>query len=230
MSGKKKVDLKLDWCTHKAASFACKHWHYTKRMPVNKTIKIGVWEDNKFIGCVVYGTSVSSNFQNKYNLERNEFCELARVALRSHISEVTRIVSISLKMLKRSNPGIRLVVSFASPEENHLGIIYQAGNWIYTGTSSKRYEYFYKGRWKHSRRFEDDTLKDTSVGTLKKRKIHGKFRYLMPLDKQMRKQIEKLRKPYPKRLPSGEEECPSSSGGAIPTEPLHIKRQTLEKI
>jgi hypothetical protein len=51
----------------------------------------------------------------------------------------------------------------------------------------------------------------------------GKYRYLMPLDDAMRKQIEPLRKPYPKR---GEGETDNAAGsnqqteGASPISPL----------
>ena len=45
-----KVELKLDWCSYEAAKYACEHWHYSKCMPVGKTVKIGVWENKKYIG------------------------------------------------------------------------------------------------------------------------------------------------------------------------------------
>jgi hypothetical protein len=35
-------------------------------------------------------------------------------------------------------------------------------------------------------------------------KMPGKHRYLFPLDAEMRKQIEPLRQPYPKRVPSAD--------------------------
>ena len=41
--------LKLDWCSHEAATFAVMHWHYSKAMPKSKLAKVGVWEDGKFI-------------------------------------------------------------------------------------------------------------------------------------------------------------------------------------
>jgi len=47
-----------------------------------------------------------------------------------------------------------------------------------------------------------------------------KYKYLMPLDAEMRKQIEPLRKPYPKRVTSDTSDTPSiyeGKGGAAPT-------------
>jgi len=45
-----KVELKLDWCSYQAAKYAVENWHYSKCMPVGKLVKIGVWEDKKYIG------------------------------------------------------------------------------------------------------------------------------------------------------------------------------------
>jgi hypothetical protein len=38
------VDLKVDFCSHEAAKYACEHWHYSRCVPASKLIKIGVWE------------------------------------------------------------------------------------------------------------------------------------------------------------------------------------------
>jgi hypothetical protein len=79
----------------------------------------------------------------------------------------------------------------------HHGGIYQAGNWIYTGQTAEDYQYqLPDGRFVHHR--TATSLLKTVAGRPKK-KIPGKYRYLMPLDDEMRKQIEPLRKPYPKR-------------------------------
>ena len=43
------VDLKVDWCSYEAAKYAVMHWHYSKTMPAGKTVKLGVWENGRFI-------------------------------------------------------------------------------------------------------------------------------------------------------------------------------------
>lgn len=55
------MNLRLDWCSHKSAKWACENYHYAKRMVTGKTIKIGVWEDEKFIGCLIYGRGANNN-------------------------------------------------------------------------------------------------------------------------------------------------------------------------
>jgi hypothetical protein len=34
-----KAILKLDWCSHEAAKYACENWHYSKCVPNQKTVK-----------------------------------------------------------------------------------------------------------------------------------------------------------------------------------------------
>ena len=175
-------------------------------MPIGKLISYGVWEDEVYIGAVIYGRGASPELGSAYGLTQIECCELVRVALNKHKASVSQIVAQTIKILKESNPGLRLIVSFADPEHDHKGIIYQAMNWIYCGQSSPSKEYYYKGKWFHSR-----MLRPTGFGTIPEiarlskdqqkqlptREMKGKYRYIYPLDKAMRRKVEKLRLPYP---------------------------------
>lgn len=226
-----KPTLKLDWCSHEAAKYAVEHWHYSRCMPKSKLAKIGVWEDGKFIGAVIFGVGATADLVKSYGLESTQGCELVRVALTNHKSQVSKIVSVALKILKREMPGLRLIVSFADPEHGHAGTIYQAMNWIYAGNSISSEEYIINGKRWLGRAFraskpaqlttkEAATLLDPNFQTVMG---SSKYRYLMPLDDAMRKQIEPLRKPYPKRG-TGETDSAAQSnaqtGGASPTVPL----------
>ena len=48
------MNLRLDWCSHQAAKFAVEKWHYSRALQVGKAAHVGVWEDDKFIGVVVF--------------------------------------------------------------------------------------------------------------------------------------------------------------------------------
>jgi len=230
-----KVDLRLDWCSYEAAKYAVEHWHYSRSMPTPPVVKIGVWESGIFIGVVLFSRGANNNLGKPYKLDFLQVCELTRVALNSHISSVSRIVSIAIKMLKRNAPKLRLIVSFADANENHLGIIYQAGNWIYTGRSNSTPKYIApNGQILHQRQVSKIGYKP-QYGTMRKVPKSGdceiipqldKYRYLYPLDDAMRRQIEPLRKPYPKRDTRGLGETDNApdtnqeTGGASPTNPL----------
>lgn len=209
--------LRLDWCSHEAAKFAVEHWHYSKRMPNSKLAKLGVWEGEKFIGCVIFGVGATGNIGSPYNLPQTQVCELTRVALQRHQTPVSRIVAVALRVLTKAMPGLRLVVSYADPDRGHHGGIYQAGNWIYTGRGGGDCEVFVCGRWMHRR--AANVLTGTSGG-YPKRAYGGRHKYLMPLDDAMRKQILPLSRPYPKReqgVQSGTPVHQTGGGGAIPT-------------
>ena len=75
------------------------------------------------------------------------------MALQSHIVPVTRLISVSIKILKVLRPITHLIVSYADRNENHLGVIYQAGNWIYEGVIGINRKFFIMpdGEFVHTR-------------------------------------------------------------------------------
>jgi hypothetical protein len=204
------------------------HWHYSKRMPIGKLVKAGAWEDGQFIGCVLFARGNTPTLGDRYGLQMVEVCELVRVALCAHRSAVSRIVAIALRMLRCACPGLRLVVSFADPAQGHVGSIYQAGGWVYTGKSEPSWQWLHEGRWKHNREITSGAFggdrKVTNYAMLPKRLPLGKHRYLYPLDQAMKEQIALLAKPYPKRAAGVDSDTAGhqpAEGGARPTAALH---------
>lgn len=203
-----KVDLRLDWCSHAAAKYAVEHWHYSKSMPTPPVLRIGVWEDGRYIGCILFSRGANKNLGSAYGLKTTEVCELTRVALAGHKAPVSRIVAIAIKMLTHKEQGLRLIVSFADANQEHIGTIYQAGNWIYAGRSNSTPKYVTPdGRVLHQRQVSKTGWKPQYGEMRKVPKSDNceiipqldKYRYLYPLDDDMRRQIEPLRQPYPKR-------------------------------
>lgn len=215
------MNLHLDWASHKAAKYAVEHWHYSGCMPAGKTVKIGVWEDDEFKGVIIFSRGANNNLFSPYNLKQTDGCELTRVALKSHKNTVTKIIAISIKMLKKYNRELRLIISFADSRQNHFGIIYQAGNWIYTGSVKSSPEFYLNNRWMHQRTVNSlfGSLKHRDVKNCKRRDGGWRHRYLYPLDKEIRKQIQPLAKPYPRpaSIDSDAESHQDSQGGASPT-------------
>lgn len=189
------MTLKVATASHEATKYAVEHWHYSRILPTGKLVKIGAWEDEKFIGVVIFSRGASPHLGTALDLDQTEVCELTRVALREHVAPVSQIVAQALRFLKENNPGLRAVISFADPKEGHHGGIYQAGNWIYTGQSNPVTEYFIDGRWRHTR----GAYHDPRRASAPVREAAGKFRYVYPLDRAMRRQTLPLGLPYPQR-------------------------------
>lgn len=202
-----KTTLKLDWCSHEAATFAVMHWHYSKAMPAGKSVKVGVWEDKRFIGVVIFSKGAAPQSHCPYQIKNTQICELTRISLSRHKTPVSKIVSIAIKMLVKQSPNLRLIVSYADPEQGHNGSIYAAGNWIYVG-ATKPCEHFVNAIT--GERIHSKTLKTGRRGLATEMKKNNlirsikswKHKYLMPLDDEMRAKIKPLSKPYPKRAGS----------------------------
>jgi hypothetical protein len=235
-----KPQLKLDWCSHEAAKYAVEHWHYSKSMPTPPLVKVGVWEDSQYIGCVLISRGANNNLGVAYGLKTTECCELTRVALSNHKTPVSRIVSIAIRFLLKSSPGLRLVVSYADPNHGHVGSIYQAGNWVFVGQMPETTEYIGPdGKQWHSRMISPTGFKKVygeyrpvfKPSQCKPIKLAGKYKYLYPLTPEIREKIKPLAKPYPKRAGSVESDTANDQleeGGANPTPALQIMNSMCE--
>ena len=202
-----KSDLRLDWSTHEAAKFACENWHYSRCLPSFKFVKIGIWECQEFIGVVIFSRGATPAIGSPYGLKQIEICELTRIALRKHLTPVSRIIAIALKFLKKFCPGIRMVVSFADASQDHHGGVYQASGWIYAGCS-ETHAYVVNGIVEHPKtlhgrygRGGQSILWLRANVDPKAERINAglKLRYLKPLDDVIGNQIAPLSQSYPKR-------------------------------
>ena len=199
------------------------NYHYAKTVPTGKLVGFGVWEDDKFKGVVLFGRGVGNAQIERYGIPLTQGAELVRVALRGHEAPVTQIVAIAIKLLKQHSPGLKILVSYADSRQGHLGIIYQAGNWVYTGKAKTTPDYLYKGKYYHvrsmNRMIKNGKFDRAFVNSLSTRDGGERLRYLYPLTEDMRQLVEGLRQPYLKRV-EHESNAPgfhSGEGGAIPT-------------
>tara|TARA_Y100000592_G_scaffold81750_1_gene129749 strand:- start:948 stop:1610 length:663 start_codon:yes stop_codon:yes gene_type:complete len=212
------MSLKLAWIDYKSAEKAVIRYHYSRKMPRGKLAKIGVWEDKIFIGAVIYGRGASPKVLSKHaGLDDNRhFVELCRVALNKHKNHVSKIIAISIKLLKKQNPNLKAIVSFADTKQGHLGKIYQAGNWDYVGLGAKSSEsYVIYGKMTHKKTMDrhqkkhQKLRKEGFVGSFKDylieyvdpniRIVKGslKHKYIYCLEKETKQFVSKFKKPYP---------------------------------
>jgi hypothetical protein len=165
---------------------------------------LGVWEDDKFIGVVVFAWGANRHLAGEYRLKMTECAELCRIAFASHTTPVSRILSIAVRMLKREMPGIRLIVSYADMNQGHVGKIYQASNWFYVGETGYEAGIMLKGKLTHRRTINSkygtsdiDWLRSHLDTSARRYEGKPKFKYLLPLDDEIAERIKLLSKPYP---------------------------------
>lgn len=224
------MSLKIDFCSYKAATYAVMNWHYSRTMPAGKLFKIGVWENEKFIGAVIFGRGAGPNVAKSFGLPQTECVELVRVALTNHIAPVTQIVSIALKILHKQNPGLKLILSYADKtNQDHYGIIYQAGNWLYLSERvQKQGHYFIGGRVVHSKTINGKYGCAKNIPPeIKKLRTppQHKFLYAYAFDKAIKKDLESKALPYPKR--DKQAMAGSSSTAAVQHRPSRSKSKKV---
>jgi len=110
--------------------------HYAKRMcPIS--FAFGLYDDEQLVGVVTYGVPASPflcmgvcGIDNK-----DKVLELNRLCLNDGVKNgASFLVSKSLQML----PKPTIVVSYADTAMGHVGYIYQASNFLFTGTTKER--------------------------------------------------------------------------------------------
>jgi hypothetical protein len=109
--------------------------HYAHRIP-SISYAYGLFENGEMVGVVTYGTPASSTLcKGVCGVEwQSHVVELNRLVLKNNKpNEASRLVAGSLKLL----PSPKIVVSFADTAQSHVGFVYQATNFIYTGLSAK---------------------------------------------------------------------------------------------
>lgn len=126
--------------------------HYARRMPCVQ-FAFGLFVDGDLRGCVTYGQPASPSLCKGVVGEENRHrvLELNRLVICDDTPyDASFLVSRSLKML----PPHTFVVSYADAEGwGHIGYVYQATNWLYTGMTKSRTDKFSEG---HSRHYASD--------------------------------------------------------------------------
>jgi hypothetical protein len=208
--------MRLEKASYKAIKYACMNFHYAKAVPVN-TFGYSVFNDkNEWCGVILYGSGANNNLANNYNLSQGQVIELVRIALNGKQESTSKSLAISIKIIKKDLPLIKLLVSYADKDQNHNGIIYQATNWYYTGTSmlnSTDSSWIIKGKRYHGRIISDWVKSKGGLNGLTRKQFlqkyydvnaveyvtKGKIKYLYPLDKSLIPLCKSLSKPYPKK-------------------------------
>ena len=192
----------------KDAQRVCKVWHYSKTVTAGRTINYGVWQENNFVGTVIFGFGPCPTLGKSEGFKPNEICELVRVALSGKQIATSQVLAKCLKIFKKENPNIKAVYSYSDMNQDHYGTIYQATNWIYLGYKKSNHKWVnFKGEQIHNRSVKNQKVA-TARGLMKvPQKI--KHKYVYPLTKKHKRILLKLHKPYPKKTCEGLTEQPS---------------------
>lgn len=201
--------------------------HYSRIYPSNIVYAFGLYRGGDLEGVVTYGIPASPSLvvglAGKENKDR--VLELNRLAIKPGLNGDNRasfLVSHSLKML----PNETYVVSYADTGWTHVGYVYQACNFLYTGMSAKRTD-TYQPTGKHSRNYDKNNHSDLH----QTRNPKHRYVYLVG-DKRTKKRMRQaLRYKVYDKYPKGDERRydPMNPKIAIPIEVIGQTNDTETK-
>lgn len=184
--------------------------HHYSRGVHNGPMCFGLLYENRLVGVCAFANPSSENvrssiFGSEY---KSGITELHRLVLLDEVPKNAESFFIvrALKELKNQRPYYNAVISFADATQNHLGIIYQATNALYCGTSAPATFFLDEtGRLRHPRQNgKNITTKEAKERGWTPTKREGKHRYVyfLPDNKSHLKELKRLfkleTKPYPK--------------------------------
>jgi hypothetical protein len=156
-----------------AAAFVREH-HYTHK-PSACRYALGLFyiedDDHSFfsgaherlVGCMTYGHPVSNraigSITKNIELELDNVLELTRLVVLDFVGKNTEswFIGQSFDWLKKNAPEVKVLISYADPEQEHTGTIYRATNWLYQGCGVSKLmpdfsiQLMDGGEWIHSR-------------------------------------------------------------------------------
>ena len=140
--------------------------HYARRMP-RVSYAFGAYLNSEMVGVCTYGVTASPTLCTSVcgTEWRGHVLELNRLCCNSIPNLASQIVGKSLQML----PKPCIVVSYADTRQGHVGYIYQATNWLYTGATPECNEYA-TANGTHSRNY--------TLGVVGRQRRSSKHRYV----------------------------------------------------
>ncbi len=185
-------------------------YHYAHRVP-SIVVAVGMFVDGILAGCLTYGIPPSHQLCEAFG-ESGNVLELNRLFVFDWVRRNGESWLIGQSFQKVPNP-YNILVSYADISQSHIGYIYQATNWLYTGLGntggSGSREKIINGQRMHAKAINN------TYGTIKKDDLYNlglevqeieksfKHRYVYFLgNKRQRRELRKALKwpvlPYPK--------------------------------
>jgi hypothetical protein len=181
--------------------------HYLPSLPGGTMLTLGAFVNDQLLGAMTFGAGPQNAFSLVNGANRRDCLTLTRFWLDDQLPSNTEshVIGIILKALKR-HTYVKFMVTYADPSQEHVGIIYQATNWLYTGLSKMTPFYdIGDGRPKHSRSlgqiYGTHSIKFLPRQGLPVKMVSqsAKHRYLYFLDTTWQDRLKVPVLPYPKK-------------------------------
>ncbi len=137
--------FRIDKISYKEAmSLVIKNHYLHRRAPCSFAFGLVDINTSETIGVIVYGTPSSAPLRMGIcgESEKDNVIELTRLWIKDGTPKNTEsfLIGNTIPLVDKE-----IIVSYAEIEAGHLGVVYQATNWIYTGLSAKRTNWTIEG-------------------------------------------------------------------------------------
>lgn len=207
MSLKEKYYIEQIEC-RKGMPLIIKNHYLHRKAPCSFSFALKKKEDETIVGIVMYGSPASPSLCKGLcgTEEKDNVLELTRLWVSDEVERngESFLIGNTIKLLNKE-----IIVSFADTTQNHIGYVYQATNWLYTGLSAKHIQWSFLGSDdKHCRHIFDSyggvenakkILGDKMVATERPRK--HRYVFFNASKKRKKELLAKLKYPilpYPK--------------------------------
>ena len=181
--------------------------HYLHSWPGGTQMAMGVFADGELRGAMTLGVGPANIHRLVDGASRSDSMTLTRLWLADTLPRNSEswVIGQVLRAMRR-HTAVKFVVSYADPSHGHVGVIYQAANFSYTGLSQPTPLYdLGDGVHRHSRSIS------TALGSRDRRFLRArgvtvtlvpqsrKHRYVYFLDRRWRDRLLVPVLPYPKK-------------------------------
>ena len=181
--------------------------HYLHSFPGGTKLSFGVYLDARLLGALTFGVGPYLGYKLVKDASPDDVVTLTRLWLSDDLpkNSESRVLGLVLRSFRKET-SLKFVLAYSDPAAGHVGTIYQATNWLYTGLSSATPLYdIGDGIPRHSRSLAHQ-LGSHSIRYLTYRGIvvktvpqMAKHRYIYFLDDSWRTRLLVPVLPYPKK-------------------------------
>jgi len=130
-------DLKVTPVPIIAAKRIIERGHYLHSLPGGTCLAFGPFVGRRLLGAVTFGVGPTLAHQLVEGAEPDDCLTLTRLWLSDGLprNSESRVLGVILRSLRRYTD-LKFLISYSDPAAGHVGTVYQASGWLYTGLSS----------------------------------------------------------------------------------------------
>lgn len=175
----------------------------------------GIFFSDRLLGALTFGVGPTNAHRLVEGAARDDCLTLTRLWLSDELprNSESRTLGVAARALRR-HTAVKFIISYADPSQGHVGTIYQASNWLYTGLSQASPLYdIGDGIARHSRSlshaYGSHCIKHFARHGVEIKKVPqaAKHRYVYFLDPSFRHRLNVPVLPYPKKAGNSDGTC-----------------------